>query len=108
MSFLRPIDRQDSRPLGLDRPHSAANKLLGLELLRFGAQLAVLLNHYRFLAQKAGAPPFERGEAPFFDLLWPFYNYGHYGVELFWGISGYFFFGKYGAAIPSRAVSTQQ
>ena len=40
-------------------------------------------------------------------MLWPLYDYGLYGVQLFWGISGYIFFWKYGAAIRTGAVTAR-
>jgi peptidoglycan/LPS O-acetylase OafA/YrhL len=105
MGYSRPFDLTDSRPLAPVRPKPAAGKLLGLELLRLASALAVLFFHYGHFAQIAGMAPVERTAIPFYGLLWPFYDYGQYGVQLFWGISGYIFFWKYGAAIHSGAVA---
>ena len=80
-------------------------KLLGLELLRFASALAVLLCHYKLFAQMMGMPAVARSAQPFYALLWPFYDHGYYGVQVFWGISGFIFFRKYGAAIHSRLVT---
>lgn len=107
MGHSLAIDVKDSRPIGFDGPQPPANKLLGLELMRFAAALAVLLNHYRFFADMAGVPALDRTNA-LLSLLWPFFNYGHFGVEVFWGISGYIFFWKYGTAIHSRAVGGRE
>lgn len=104
MSYLRPIDLRESRPLTPAAPDGDAKKLLGLELLRFAAALAVLFNHYRFFAQMPGMPAIERSSIPFYSTLWPLYNHGNYGVQIFWAISGYIFFWKYGSAIRSGAV----
>lgn len=107
MGYSRPFDLTDSLPLALGRPQPAANKLLGLELLRFGAALAVLFSHYRFLAA-AGMPPMEQQDFPLHQLFWPLYDHGLLAVQIFWGISGYIFFWKYGAAIHSRAIAARE
>ena len=104
MTYARPFPVEDSAPLAPAPARPAASKLLGLEILRFGAALAVLLNHYRFLAEIGGFPATTRAEQPLYSLLWPLYEHGNYGVEVFWGISGYIFFWKYGEAIHQRAV----
>jgi len=106
MGQARPFDLHDSRPLmRADDVHRASDKLLGLELLRFTSALAVLIFHYRHFAQLPGLRGFDLATAPFHDMLWPVYDYGLYGVQVFWGISGYIFFWKYGAAIHSGAVA---
>lgn len=105
MGYSRPFDVTDSRPLAPARLQPAAGKLLGLELLRFASALAVLFFHYSHFAQIAGMAAVQRTAIPFYSLLWPFYDYGQYGVQLFWGISGYIFFWKYGQAIHSGAVA---
>jgi peptidoglycan/LPS O-acetylase OafA/YrhL len=45
-----------------------------------------------------------RSEQPFYWLLAPFYEFGGYGVEVFWAISGFIFFWKYAAPIRAGAV----
>jgi peptidoglycan/LPS O-acetylase OafA/YrhL len=110
MGHARPFDVTDSRPVGLRgerlaQPLAEANKLIGLELLRFASALAVLFFHYRHFAEMAGMPDVGRSAVPFYALLWPLYEYGQFGVQVFWGISGYIFFWKYGVAIRSGAVS---
>jgi peptidoglycan/LPS O-acetylase OafA/YrhL len=105
MGYSRPLDLTDSRPLAFAGEQSTASKLLGLELLRFASALAVLFFHYRHFAQLAGMPAVDRTSVPIFGLLWPLYEYGQFGVQIFWGISGYIFFWKYGAAIHAGAVS---
>ena len=82
-----------------------ANKLLGLELLRFAAAFAVLIWHYQHFSYIAGqAVDFASDRLPFYGLLQPFYEAGEYGVWLFWCISGYIFFWKYRDAIHDRAT----
>jgi peptidoglycan/LPS O-acetylase OafA/YrhL len=108
MGYSRPIDQTDSWPL-VHAPamSAAANKLLGLELLRFISALAVLLYHYVHFLELAGAAAVPRGGWPAHALLWPLYDYGQFGVQVFWGISGYIFFWKYGAAIRSGVVAAR-
>jgi len=109
MGYARPFDLEVSAPIGRAEPARAeTDKLLGLELLRFGSALAVLFFHYRHFAHLDGMPPVLRNNVPLYGLLWPFYEYGQYGVQVFWGISGYIFFWKYGAAIHSRAVAARE
>lgn len=104
MGIAQPIDVAKARPIGRSA-QAVSSKLLGLELLRFASAIAVLMFHYRHFAQLAGMPPVARSAVPFYSLLWPLYEYGQFGVQLFWGISGYIFFWKYGAAIHSTAIS---
>jgi peptidoglycan/LPS O-acetylase OafA/YrhL len=105
MGQARPFDLHDSRPLRcVDEVHSGTEKLLGLELLRFASAMAVLFFHYTHFGQIVGTPEIGRSAWPFYSLLWPFYDYGQFGVQVFWAISGYIFFWKYGDAIHSRAV----
>jgi peptidoglycan/LPS O-acetylase OafA/YrhL len=82
-----------------------ANKLLGLELLRFAAAFAVLIWHYQHFAYVADkAVDFAADRLPLYGLLQPFYEAGEYGVWLFWCISGYIFFWKYRDAIHDRST----
>jgi peptidoglycan/LPS O-acetylase OafA/YrhL len=84
---------------------SADSKLIGIELLRFASALAVLVFHYQHFAfvgtQQVNFVPTEQ---PFYSLLSLFYRYGFYGVQVFWCISGFIFFWKYGRDIPSGKV----
>ena len=105
MGYARPFELESSAPIGRAATVPAeGDKLLGLELLRFGSALAVLFFHYRHFAHLAGMPPVARTSVPFHGLLWPLYEYGQYGVQVFWGISGYIFFWKYGRAIHNQTV----
>jgi peptidoglycan/LPS O-acetylase OafA/YrhL len=78
------------------------DKLIGIELLRFASAVAVLVFHYQHFAFTGGEQVnFVAGEQPFYPALCLFYNYGFYGVQVFWCISGFIFFWKYGRAIPA-------
>jgi peptidoglycan/LPS O-acetylase OafA/YrhL len=82
-----------------------ANKLLGLEVLRFLAAFAILVFHYRHFAFVADEPVgLVNDRLPFYRLLHVFYDFGPYGVWIFWCISGFIFFWKYHEAISGRLV----
>lgn len=83
-----------------------ANKLPGLEALRFVAAFAVLIWHYQHFSYLADIPvDLVRARLPLYGLLRPFYEAGEYGVWVFWCISGFIFFWKYRDAIFDRSVS---
>ena len=84
------------------------NKLLGLELLRFLAALAVLFWHYNHFYDTVGAPQFIPSAQPWHAWLWPFYDFGLFGVQLFWCISGFIFAWKYSRPIAAGAISGRQ
>lgn len=110
MGNARPFDVADASPLSTSAAHQAdaTSKLLGLELLRFFAALAVLFYHYRHFAHMSGVEPILRTDVPYHWLLWPMYEYGQFGVQLFWGISGYIFFWKYGSQIHEAKVGAKK
>jgi peptidoglycan/LPS O-acetylase OafA/YrhL len=86
--------------------NSADDKLIGIELLRFASATAVLVFHYQHFSFVGGEHTnFVATEQPFYALLSLFYRYGFYGVQVFWCISGFIFFWKYGPEIPRRKVS---
>ena len=88
------------------RPTSdAANKLLGLEALRFLTAFAILVFHYRHFAFVADTPVgLVQERLPLYGLLHAFHDCGVYGVWIFWCISGFIFFWKYRDAIAERSV----
>jgi peptidoglycan/LPS O-acetylase OafA/YrhL len=84
---------------------SHADKLLGLEALRFVAAFAVLVRHYQHFGFVADRPVnLATTELPFYDVLSPFYEAGEYGVWVFWCISGFIFFWKYRDSISDRSI----
>jgi len=88
------------------RPASGEDKLVGIELLRFASAVAVLVFHYQHLAYPgAEQRPFVVADAPFYSMLPLFYDYGFYGVQVFWCISGFIFFWKYRDAVASGRLS---
>jgi len=83
-----------------------ANKLLGLEVLRFLAAFAILVYHYQHFAYVADKPvDLVNDRLPLYGLLHVFYDSGPYGVWIFWCISGFIFFWKYRDAIADRSIS---
>jgi len=108
MGYARPFEFEASVPIARAAPvRAAADKLLGLELLRFLSAMAVLFWHFTQFGQMAGLQPVRSGTQPLYALFAPFYDYGLYGVQVFWGISGYIFFWKYGEAIHSKSVAAR-
>jgi peptidoglycan/LPS O-acetylase OafA/YrhL len=97
-----------SQPAQTRPPADSAgeDRLLGVELLRFACALAVLVWHYQHLGFVGLHLPagFVPEQQPFFALLRPLYRHGFHGVEVFWCISGFIFFWKYGGAIARRTV----
>ncbi len=82
------------------------DKLLGLELIRFVCACAVLFWHYKHFAfVPDGSFTLISSKQPFYAAFGLFYDHGIYGVQIFWCISGYIFFWKYGAAIAQRTLS---
>lgn len=86
-------------------PAAPEQRLLGLELLRFLCAFAVLVWHYQHFGFEGGHPLLARSEQPFYGWLRPLYEHGYLGVQVFWCISGFIFFWKYGRSIAERRVS---
>src|SRR5580704_14385000 len=83
-----------------------ANKLSGLEVLRFLTAFAILVFHYRHFAFVADEPVgLVNDRLPLYRLLRVFYDFGPYGVWIFWCISGFIFFWKYRDDVTDRALS---
>lgn len=73
--------------------------------MRFLSALAVLFWHYQHFTFVANHPVgLVRDRQPFYGLFAPLYQWGQYGVEVFWAISGFIFFWKYAAPIRAGAV----
>lgn len=82
------------------------NKLLGLELIRFFCTLSVLLWHYQHFSYVGDKPThYISSQLPLYSLLHLFYDYGHYGVHVFWCLSGFIFFFKYRTIIATNALT---
>ena len=79
------------------------NRLLGLEILRFFAAISVLIWHY----QQIQTVNFVKENQPFYCFLYFFYNYGAYGVQVFWAISGFIFFMRYNDEINKKICTAK-
>jgi peptidoglycan/LPS O-acetylase OafA/YrhL len=87
-------------------PGADDGKIVGIELLRFSCALAVLVFHYQHFAFFGTAPSnFVPQSQPFYHALKLLYDNGFYGVQIFWCISGFIFFWKYGATITARGIT---
>ncbi|HLG83213.1 MAG TPA: acyltransferase [Bradyrhizobium sp.] len=83
-----------------------SDKLPAMEGLRWLATISVLFWHYQHFAFVGASPAgLVRNELPYAGLLFPFYEAGEYAVWIFWGISGFIFFWKYGDAVAERSLS---
>lgn len=89
-------------------PTRDIDKLLGLELVRFFCALAVLVWHYRHFAFVGDEPVgLIAQNQPFYRAFGLFYDYGFFGVQFFWAISGFIFFWKYREPIVRGAVGAR-
>jgi len=86
------------------RASADGGKLLGLELLRFAAAFAVLVWHYQHFAFNGTAIDVARSAQPFYAQLRLFYEYGWYGVQVFWSISGFIFFWRYRDSVAQGGI----
>lgn len=100
--MVSPVNDSVLKP---DRPAAAGHKLLGLEVLRFGAALAILFWHYQHFYYRTLTPiDFDRSQQPFYGVFKILYVAGGHGVEVFWCISGFIFFWKYRGLVADRVV----
>jgi peptidoglycan/LPS O-acetylase OafA/YrhL len=86
------------------------HRFLGLEWCRFSCALIVIIHHYRFVAPDPdvfGAGYGYPLRLLLISLLSVIYNYGHLAVQVFWVISGFIFFHKYGWRIYDREIDAK-
>lgn len=82
------------------------NKLIGLEIIRFISAISVLFWHYQHFFYISYSPiNFTQEKQPFYSAFRLAYDYGYYGVQVFWCISGFIFFWKYQDAIAENVIS---
>jgi peptidoglycan/LPS O-acetylase OafA/YrhL len=88
---------------------SKAQHLLLIEFLRFLAAFSVLIWHYQnFTFVNFEHIELNVSEQPFYSLLWPFYEQGLLGVQVFWVISGFIFFWKYKKILIDRSIDAKK
>ncbi len=90
-------------------PASKRKQFAGLEVCRFLCAIAVILWHYQGFLHR-GLPDNSKVEEnveklPFHQVLNFFYINGHHAVVIFWMISGFIFFWKYGESVHAKTVS---
>src|SRR5688572_18784184 len=88
-------------------------EFIGVDLLRFILSLAVIFRHYYHFYFPYPDGPFEDPaslitEQPFFNMLWPVYDWGNYAVQVFWMISGLIFYSVYHQEIAEKATGFQK
>ncbi|MCY7340177.1 MAG: acyltransferase [Sphingomonas bacterium] len=83
-------------------------KLLGLELVRFTCAMAVLVWHYHHFAMVGDGAAMYGAHQPLEWLLYPFYHFGLFGVQVFWCISGFIFYWKYADPLAARRVEPKR
>lgn len=86
---------------------STKGRMVGIEILRFFSAFAVLIWHYQhfFFRPETASIDVVRSTQPLYSLLYPFYDFGWLGVNVFWTISGFIFFNRYLSKIVARKVS---
>ena len=92
----------------ISAPAAGTSKLLGLEIIRFACAMTVLIWHYHHFAMIGDSSALARPHQPLEYLLWPFYQFGKYGVQIFWCISGFIFYWKYADALAARRVEPRR
>src|SRR5215469_11387642 len=81
-----------------------------LDILRGLASFSIVIWHYQhfFLVSTDGPTNFQKTTFPLYAVLWPFYEKGYLGVDVFFGISGLVFYYLYSEAVYNRSVSWRQ
>lgn len=91
------------------KPERNDNKLLGLEVIRFICAVSVLFFHYQHFSFIADEPAdFVKERQPFYSAFSLIYDFGYFGVPIFWCISGFIFFWKYKESIADRIVGQRK
>jgi peptidoglycan/LPS O-acetylase OafA/YrhL len=114
-TFIVPFSHtyiQTLSPHNYQESPQDTSRLLGLEFLRGCFAFAVVVWHFQhFYANSSpirGLFMDPTNRFPFGNLLWPAYQYGHYGVEFFWALSGFIFAHRYADEIARRSLRMGQ
>ncbi|MBW4651632.1 MAG: acyltransferase [Kaiparowitsia implicata GSE-PSE-MK54-09C] len=92
----------------LTKPVAEPRRLVSIELLRFLASFAILVWHYEHFAFDGEVFTVARWDQPFHALLWPFYDWGQNGVQVFWCVSGFIFVFKYYLPVRRGDMSARE
>ena len=87
---------------------TGASKLLGLEIIRFACAMTVLVWHYHHFAMIGDGSAMYGPHSPLSSVLAPLYEFGLWGVQVFWAISGFIFYWKYADALAERRVEAKR
>jgi len=91
------------------QPAAVKRTFAGLEVCRILCAFAVVIWHYQHFFFTGiltnPAPMAERLNFPFYRVFALLYNHGFFAVSIFWVISGFIFYWKYGDSIHTRATS---
>lgn len=79
-------------------------RLHSLDAARGIAALAVVVWHWQHMYLIGGGKLGDRTIQPFYELLFPLYQYGWLAVEFFFTLSGFVFFWLYGQAISRKSL----
>ncbi len=85
-------------------------RLYSVDVMRGLASLCVVVWHWQHFGYSTAVDPsvLARSEQPFYPFLSIAYEYGHFGVELFFVISGFVFFWLYANKVHKRYVTSLQ
>ena len=70
--------------------------------------MMVLVWHYHHFAMVGDGSAMLGPHKPLETLVYPFYHFGLYGVQIFWAISGFIFYWKYADALAERRVEPKR
>ncbi|TDQ31964.1 peptidoglycan/LPS O-acetylase OafA/YrhL [Phyllobacterium brassicacearum] len=86
-----------------------SERIYGLDALRGFAALSVLIWHWQHFFFVGGVPSaVPMTNQPFYPILFAFYHFGYYGVEMFFCLSGFVFFWLFSTKITKRAINLSQ
>lgn len=82
-------------------------ELIGVDFLRFFCATGVLFTHYYHFFHNAVVETGSNFAIPAYTILWPLYDFGGFGVNVFWTISGLIFFWKYQMPVENGVISAR-
>ena len=89
---------------------SSSNRYVLLDFLRFLACMAVIVWHYQhffYLEPSVFVSNWAPSQQPFYHVLFPCYQLGKHGVQVFWALSGFVFFALFSRKIHTGELSAK-